>query len=141
MTRRLRAKRLTSAMPSGTVRSWTTLIYGSVSLSAMSDSLAATRWPPTEAAHLMVGAFPAVGFGDVLTSDPAFGVPAFRTLVSPILYVGKALKGCRARQHHRSRAFRAGRSNVKARNAGKGFLGWHTPTPAHITLDNGSNVH
>src|SRR5580704_16300212 len=101
MTRRLRAKRLTSAMPSGTVRLWTTLIYGSVSLSAMSDSLAASRWPPTEAAHLMVGAFPAVGFGDVLTSDPAFGVPAFRTLVSPILDVGVAFELRCARQLHR----------------------------------------
>jgi hypothetical protein len=50
---------------------------------------------------LMVGTFPAAGFGDVLTSNPAFGMPAFRTLVSPILNVGVALEGRRARQLHR----------------------------------------
>jgi hypothetical protein len=44
----------------------------------------------------MVSTFSAVGFGNVLTSDPAFGVSAFRTLVSPILNVRVALEGRRA---------------------------------------------
>ena len=39
----------------------------------------------------MVITFPAVGFGDVLTGDPTFGVLAFRTLVSPILNVSIGL--------------------------------------------------
>ena len=34
---------------------WTTLIYGSVSLSAMSGSLAGSRWPRTEAATRQAG--------------------------------------------------------------------------------------
>ena len=42
----------------------------------------------------MVSTLAAVGFGDVLTSDPTFGVPAFLTLVSPILNVGIALEWC-----------------------------------------------
>ena len=50
---------------------------------------------------LMVGTFPALGFGDVLTSDPTFGMPAFRTLVSLILNVGIAFEGRCARQLHR----------------------------------------
>ena len=81
----------------------------------------------------MVGTLPAFGFGDVLTGDPAFGVPAFRTLVGPIFYSGIAFEFCRARQNHRRRAFRAGRSRGKVRNAG--LLCSHTPTPAHITVN------
>jgi hypothetical protein len=64
----------------------------------------------------MVSTFPTPAVGNVLTSDPTFGVPAFRTFVGPIFYAGMALELCCARQLHRRRAFRAGRSNVKARN-------------------------
>jgi hypothetical protein len=49
----------------------------------------------------MVSTLAAVGFGDMLTSDPTFGVPAFLTLVSPILDVGIALEWRRSRQLHR----------------------------------------
>jgi hypothetical protein len=49
----------------------------------------------------MVGTFPASGFGDVLTGDPTFGVPAFRALVGPVLNVGVAFEGRCARQLHR----------------------------------------
>jgi hypothetical protein len=77
----------------------------------------------------MVSTFPAVGFGDVLTSDPTFGVPAFGTLVSPVLNVGIALEGYHARQLHWLRAFRADRSTGNARNLRWGFFRSHTLPP------------
>lgn len=48
----------------------------------------------------MVGTFPALGLGIVLTSDPAFGMPAFRTPVGPIFYTGVALELRCVRQVH-----------------------------------------
>jgi len=100
----------------------------------------------------MVSTLAAGGFGDVPTGDPTFGVLAFRTLVSPILNVGVALELRCARQLHRLRAFRAGRSKGNARNVREGFLRGHTPPLfrrgakgrlsrlAQATVDDGSNV-
>jgi hypothetical protein len=73
----------------------------------------------------MVSTFPAPGFGNVLTGDPTFGVPAFQTLVGPIFYTGMALEFRCARQLHRLRAFWAGRSKGKARYVRWGFLRSH----------------
>jgi hypothetical protein len=74
----------------------------------------------------MVSALAAVGFGGVLTSDPIFGMPAFRTPVSLILNAGMALELRCARQLHRLQAFRAGRSKGNVRNLRQRFFRWHT---------------
>ena len=101
----------------------------------------------------MVSTLAAVGFGDILTGDPTFGVSAFRTPVGPIFYIRMALELRCARQLHRLRAFRAGRSKGNARNVREGFLRWHTPPTVQAgaqkgvsaawrraTVDDGFNV-
>lgn len=61
-------------------------MQGNVALSQLrfNDSVAIPN-DDQRSSSLMVGTFPALGFGIVLTSDPTFQVPAFWTPVGPIL--------------------------------------------------------
>jgi hypothetical protein len=80
----LRPERHMFAQPGATPKLWTTRTCGWVFRSLMCGRPQGSHWPPTEAAYLMVGTFSAPGFGNVLTSDPTFGVTAFWTFVGPI---------------------------------------------------------